>query len=39
MGVIPVEFYIDELMRYLIKTYYVGLYSGAMFQGAAHQQP
>lgn len=39
MGVIPVEFYIDELMRYLNKTYYVGLYSAAMFHGAAHQQP
>lgn len=39
MGVIPVEFYIDELMKYLNKTYYVGLYSAAMFHGAAHQQP
>ena len=39
MGIIPVEFYIDELMKYLNKTYYVGLYSAAMFHGAAHQQP
>jgi len=39
MGVIPVEFYIDELMSYLTKNYYVGLYSAAMFHGAAHQQP
>lgn len=39
MGVIPVEFYIDELMTYLEKKYYVGLYSAAMFHGAAHQQP
>lgn len=39
MGVIPVEFYIDELMKYLNKNYYVGLYSAAMFHGAAHQQP
>lgn len=39
MGVVPVEFYIDELMKYLNKTYYVGLYSAAMFHGAAHQQP
>ena len=39
MGVIPVEFYLDELMRYLAKNYYVGLYSAAMFHGAAHQQP
>ena len=26
-------------MKYLNKTYYVGLYSAAMFHGAAHQQP
>jgi predicted transcriptional regulator of viral defense system len=39
MGVIPVDFYIDELMNYLSKKYYVGLLSAAMFHGAAHQQP
>jgi predicted transcriptional regulator of viral defense system len=39
MGVIPVDFYIDDLMKYISKTYYVGLYSAAMYQGAAHQQP
>ena len=39
MGAVPVEFYVDELMRYLSKKYYVGLLSAAMFQGAAHQQP
>ncbi|MBK7171976.1 MAG: type IV toxin-antitoxin system AbiEi family antitoxin domain-containing protein [Bacteroidales bacterium] len=39
MGSIPVELYIDELMRYLAKKYYVGLISAAMFHGAAHQQP
>lgn len=39
MGVIPVEFYVDELMKYLSKRYYVGLFSAAMFHGAAHQQP
>jgi len=39
MGVIPVEFYIDVLMKYLCKNYYVGLYSASMFHGAAHQQP
>lgn len=39
MGMIPVEFYIDELMKHLNKSYYVGLYSAAMFHGAAHQQP
>jgi predicted transcriptional regulator of viral defense system len=39
MGSIPVEFYIDDLMRYLNRKYYVGLYSAAMLHGAAHQQP
>jgi len=39
MGVIPVEFYVDDLMKYLSKQYYVGLFSAAMFHGAAHQQP
>ena len=39
MGVIPVDFYIDELMAYISKTYYVGLFSAAMYHGAAHQQP
>lgn len=39
MGALPVEFYIDELMKQLNKQYYVGLYSAAMFLGAAHQQP
>lgn len=39
MGVIPVEFYVDDLMKYLSRQYYVGLFSAAMFHGAAHQQP
>lgn len=39
MGVIPVDFYIDELMKYISRLYYVGLYSAAMYHGAAHQQP
>lgn len=39
MGLIPVDFYIDALMNYLSKQYYVGLHSAAMFHGAAHQQP
>jgi len=39
MGVIPVEYYIDTLMQYLSKNYYVSLFSAAMFHGAAHQQP
>jgi len=39
MGVIPIEFYVDDLMKYLSRQYYVGLFSAAMFHGAAHQQP
>ena len=39
MGVIPVEFYVDDLMKYLSRQYYVGLFSAAMLHGAAHQQP
>jgi predicted transcriptional regulator of viral defense system len=39
MGAIPVEFYIDELMKFLSKKYYVALLSAAMLHGAAHQQP
>ncbi|MFZ4414937.1 MAG: type IV toxin-antitoxin system AbiEi family antitoxin domain-containing protein [Bacteroidales bacterium] len=39
MGVIPVDFYIDELMKFITKKYYVALFSAAMFHGAAHQQP
>jgi predicted transcriptional regulator of viral defense system len=39
MGIIPVDFYIDELMKYILKEYYVGLFSAAMYYGAAHQQP
>lgn len=39
MGELPVDFYIDDLMKFLQKKYYVGLYSAAMLHGAAHQQP
>jgi len=39
MGALPIEFYIDDLMLHLSKQYYVGLFSAAMFLGAAHQQP
>jgi len=39
MGALPVELYIDDLMKYLDRKYYVGLYSAAMLHGAAHQQP
>ncbi len=39
MGVLPVDIYVDDLMKYINKQYYVGLYSAAMLHGAAHQQP
>ena len=39
MGALPVDLYVDDLMKYLQKRYYVGLYSAAMLHGAAHQQP
>ncbi|KAA6339069.1 hypothetical protein EZS27_012963 [termite gut metagenome] len=34
----PIE-YIDQLMKYLNKQYYIGLLSAAALYGAAHQQP
>ena len=36
---LPPDHYIDHLMRYLNKTYYVGCLSAAAIQGATHQQP
>lgn len=39
MGTLPVEFFVDDLMKYLSRQYYTGLFSAAMFHGAAHQQP
>ncbi len=38
-GVIPPVVYIDQLMAYLQKDYYIGLLNAAAFYGAAHQQP
>lgn len=38
-GVVPPIEYIDRLMKYLNREYYVGLLSAAALQGAAHQQP
>ena len=37
--IVPPELYMDQLMKYLNRTYYVGLLSAAAFHGAAHQQP
>ena len=38
-GIIPPYLYIDDMMKSLDKTYYVGLLSAAALHGAAHQQP
>lgn len=38
-GIVPPHFYIDELMNYVGKPYYVGLLSAAAIYGAAHQRP
>lgn len=39
VGSPPASWFIDELMRYLSRPYYVGLLSAAGIHGAAHQQP
>jgi len=39
MGIVPPEFYIDDLMKYLARPYYVSLLNAAAFYGAAHQKP
>jgi predicted transcriptional regulator of viral defense system len=38
-GVVPPVYYIDMLMRYVGKPYYLSLLSAAAMYGAAHQQP
>ena len=38
-GILPAVLFIDDMMNYLEKTYYVGLLSAAALHGAAHQQP
>ena len=38
-GVLPAEWFIADLMRYMGQHYYVGLLSAAVLHGAAHQQP
>lgn len=38
-GIVPPVFYIDSLMKYLQRPYYVALLNAASFYGAAHQQP
>jgi len=38
-GMIPPVLYIDDLMKYLERPYYISLISAAVFYGAAHQRP
>ena len=38
-GIVPPIVYIDQLMKYLHRNYYIGLLNAAIFYGAAHQQP
>lgn len=38
-GILPVTYFIDDLMRWLGRSYYMGHYSAAAMLGAAHQQP
>jgi predicted transcriptional regulator of viral defense system len=38
-GMIPFYMFIDDLMKYLNREYYIGLRSAAAIHGAAHQQP
>lgn len=38
-GIIPTSFYINDLMKFLNRDYYVGLLNAAALYGAAHQQP
>ena len=38
-GMLPAEWFIDDLMNYIGQPYYVGLMSASALHGAAHQQP
>ena len=38
-GIVPAVFYINEMMTYLHRMYYVGLLNAASFYGSAHQRP
>ena len=39
MGFLPPSMFIDDLMKYLKRPYYISLLSAAALHGAAHQQP
>ena len=38
-GMLPPSLFIDDMMKFLDRDYYVGLYSAAALHGAGHQQP
>jgi predicted transcriptional regulator of viral defense system len=39
MGIVPPEFYINDLMKFLNRPYYVSLLNAAALYGASHQKP
>ncbi len=39
MGILPASLFINDLMSYIQKPYYVGLLSAAAMHGSSHQQP
>ena len=38
LGILPVYLYIDDLMQFIKRDYYLGLFSAASIHGASHQQ-
>jgi predicted transcriptional regulator of viral defense system len=38
-GIIPTSLYVNDLMKFLRRDYYVALLNAAAYYGAAHQQP
>lgn len=38
-GIIPTNLYVNDLMKFLNRDYYIGLLNAAAYHGAAHQQP
>jgi predicted transcriptional regulator of viral defense system len=38
-GTLPTTYYLDDMMKFLKREYYLGLYSAAALHGAGHQQP
>lgn len=38
-GMLPLNLFIDDMMKWLDKPYYLGLYTAAALHGSSHQQP